>query len=99
MKPKKRAKKIDHRIKDRHIRDMALGAPPFELGAQIGIDDTHQQNAGIALDPGKHRIDMIQAPHQCPDMFGCPHIGELRHTGARDLMYGLAGGIRHQMDM
>jgi hypothetical protein len=83
----KLAKKIDHRIKDRYMRYVFFGAACLEFSAQISIDDTHQQDAGIAFQPGKDSIDMIQTANQGPDMLDGPDIRELRDTGARDLVH------------
>ena len=85
----KLAQQIDHRIQNRYMGDMTFSAAFLEFGAQIGIDHTHEEDARIAFDTGKHRLDMVQAANQCPDMFRGPDIGKLRNTGPCDLVYGL----------
>lgn len=92
-------KQIDDRVENRHMWDPALGAAALEFGAQVLINNTHQQNARIAVNPRKDSVDMVVAADKCPDMFSRPHVGKLGDTGARDLVYGLACGIRHQMNM
>ena len=89
----KRAQQIDHRIQNRYMGDMTFSAAFLEFGAQVGIDHAHEEDARIAFDTGKHRLDMVQAANQCPDMFRGPDIGKLRDTGPCDLVYGLARRI------
>ena len=90
---------IDHRVQDRDMGYPAFGAAALELGAQILVNDTHQQDAGIALDAGKNRVDMMQASHKCPHMFGRPDVGKLGHAGAGDLVNSLAGRVGYQMEV
>ena len=91
------AKQFDHRIKHRNMRNSTCITAFFDQVSQIGINNAHQQDAGIAINAIDHRIDMRIAAHQCPHMFGCPYIGELRKAGARHLMHRFAGGIGYQM--
>ena len=86
----KRAQQIDHWIQHRYMGDMTFSAAFLEFGAKVGIDHTHEENTRIALDTGKHCLDMVQAANKCPDMFRGPDIGKLRDTGPCDLVYGLA---------
>ena len=88
---------IDHRVENRDMGYPAFGAAALELGAQILINDTHQQDAGIALDAGENRVDMMQAANEGPHMFGRPDIGKLRDAGTGDLMHGFARRIGYQM--
>ena len=90
---KELAKQIDHRVQNRDMGNAFFGAAGLELGAKISVDDAHHQNAGVALQSGKNSFDMVQAAHQCPDMFNGPYIRKLGHAGARDLMHGFPGGI------
>ena len=89
----KRAQQIDHWIQNRNMGNMTFSAAFLEFSAQAGIDYTHEKDARIALDTGKHRLDVVHAANQCPDVFCCPDIWKLRDTGPCDLMYGLARRI------
>ena len=75
----------------------AFGAAALELGPKVLINDTHQENAGIAVDAGENGIDMMQAANKGPNMFGRPDIGKLRDTGAGHLMHGFTRRIGYQM--
>ena len=89
----KRAQQIDHRIQNRYMGDMTFSAAFLEFSAQVGIDHTHEEDARIAFNTSKHRLNMVKAANQCPDMFCGPDIGKLRDTGPRDLVYGLTRRI------
>ena len=79
------------------MRDMTLGTALLEFGAQISVDNTHQKNAGIAFHAGKYSLN-DSGFEPVSDMFRGPDIRK-RDTGSRDLMYRLARGVRHEMDM
>mgnify|MGYP005742513667 FL=1 len=88
---------VDHRIENRNMGNPAFGAAALELGPKVLINDTHQENAGIAVDAGENGIDMMQAANKGPNMFGRPDIGKLRDTGAGHLMHGFTRRIGYQM--
>ena len=70
--------------------DMTFGATLLKFSAQIGIDHTQQENARISRHTGKHRLDMVQAANQCPDMFRGSDIRELGDTSPCNLVYSFA---------
>ena len=88
---------VDHRIENRNMGNPAFGAAALELGPKVLINDTHQENAGIAVDADENSIDMMQAPNKGPNMFSRPDIGKLRDTGASHLVHGFTRRIGYQM--
>ena len=88
---------VDHRVENRYVGNPAFGAAALELGPKIFIDDTHQEDAGIAVDSGENGIDMMQAANEGPHMLGRPDIGKLRDAGTGDLMHGFTRRIGYQM--
>ena len=79
------------------MRNVAFGAALFELGAQLGIDNAHQQDTRIAFDAGEHRFYVVQAANKGPDMFRRADIGKLRDAGPCNLVHGLACRIGYEM--
>ena len=76
------------------MRDPAFGTAAFEFGAQIFVNNTHQENAGVPFDTGEDSINMMQTANKRPHMLSRPDIGKLGNTGASHLMHGLAGRDR-----
>src|SRR5688572_24935707 len=89
----------DERLQHRDVGNVPLAAERLEALEQIGAEHRVEDQTRASAEIFEHDVECPPAPHHWPQVLDHFHILELDRASAGDRPYGLAGGIRDQIDV